>query len=197
MKGPAMDTPKFAAPEHPIHELIAKRWSPYSFADQSRTPTCSRSSKPLAGRRRPHVLREDAQQAGAADPLRVRDARGDARAGRREHRQDEGEPAPRRPDRRREPDPHHQQRQRAAAQGQHPAHPRRVAARIFPRDRHRRGAVSVPAAGPAAADGGDAAAASAGAARRRRGTPSSRRSRTTTRWCAAWWSTTSASWRKR
>ena len=32
-----MDTPKFAAPDHPIHELLAKRWSPYSFADQSVT----------------------------------------------------------------------------------------------------------------------------------------------------------------
>jgi nitroreductase len=29
-----MDTPKFAATDHPIHELIAKRWSPYSFAEQ-------------------------------------------------------------------------------------------------------------------------------------------------------------------
>jgi nitroreductase len=30
-----MDAPKQANPDHPIHELIAKRWSPYAFADRS------------------------------------------------------------------------------------------------------------------------------------------------------------------
>src|ERR1043166_1892318 len=30
----AMNHPKEAAPAHPIHELIAKRWSPYAFEDR-------------------------------------------------------------------------------------------------------------------------------------------------------------------
>lgn len=30
----AMSTHKHAAPDHPIHELIARRWSPYAFADR-------------------------------------------------------------------------------------------------------------------------------------------------------------------
>src|SRR3954467_13022162 len=30
-----MNTQKQANPDHPIHELIAKRWSPYAFADRS------------------------------------------------------------------------------------------------------------------------------------------------------------------
>ena len=29
-----MNTPKQAHPDHPIHELIARRWSPYAFADR-------------------------------------------------------------------------------------------------------------------------------------------------------------------
>src|SRR3954471_20634613 len=29
-----MQTPKDAKPDHPIHELLAKRWSPYAFADR-------------------------------------------------------------------------------------------------------------------------------------------------------------------
>jgi nitroreductase len=29
-----MNSPKEASPAHPIHELIAKRWSPYAFADR-------------------------------------------------------------------------------------------------------------------------------------------------------------------
>jgi nitroreductase len=29
-----MDDPKRAAAEHPIHELLARRWSPYAFADR-------------------------------------------------------------------------------------------------------------------------------------------------------------------
>lgn len=30
-----MNTPKQAAPAHPIHELLAARWSPYAFADRA------------------------------------------------------------------------------------------------------------------------------------------------------------------
>lgn len=30
-----MSAQKQASPDHPIHELLAKRWSPYSFADRS------------------------------------------------------------------------------------------------------------------------------------------------------------------
>lgn len=29
-----MKSPKEASPDHPIHELLAKRWSPYGFADR-------------------------------------------------------------------------------------------------------------------------------------------------------------------
>ena len=29
-----MQAPKDARPDHPIHELLAKRWSPYAFADR-------------------------------------------------------------------------------------------------------------------------------------------------------------------
>ena len=29
-----MNTQKQASPDHPIHELIARRWSPYAFADR-------------------------------------------------------------------------------------------------------------------------------------------------------------------
>jgi nitroreductase len=29
-----MTAPKQASPDHPIHELIARRWSPYAFADR-------------------------------------------------------------------------------------------------------------------------------------------------------------------
>lgn len=29
-----MNTQKQASPDHPIHELIAQRWSPYAFADR-------------------------------------------------------------------------------------------------------------------------------------------------------------------
>lgn len=29
-----MNAPKQATPDHPIHELIARRWSPYAFADR-------------------------------------------------------------------------------------------------------------------------------------------------------------------
>jgi nitroreductase len=29
-----MNAPKQATPDHPIHELLAKRWSPYAFADR-------------------------------------------------------------------------------------------------------------------------------------------------------------------
>jgi nitroreductase len=29
-----MNTPKQANPDHPIHDLIARRWSPYAFADR-------------------------------------------------------------------------------------------------------------------------------------------------------------------
>ena len=29
-----MSLPKEASPDHPIHELLAKRWSPYAFADR-------------------------------------------------------------------------------------------------------------------------------------------------------------------
>ena len=29
-----MSTQKQATPDHPIHELLAKRWSPYAFADR-------------------------------------------------------------------------------------------------------------------------------------------------------------------
>src|SRR5215207_8555115 len=29
-----MSAPKQATPDHPIHELLAKRWSPYAFADR-------------------------------------------------------------------------------------------------------------------------------------------------------------------
>src|SRR5262245_21129204 len=29
-----MSSHKYATPEHPIHELIAKRWSPYVFSDR-------------------------------------------------------------------------------------------------------------------------------------------------------------------
>src|SRR5438270_1999465 len=29
-----MSVQKQASPDHPIHELIAKRWSPYAFADR-------------------------------------------------------------------------------------------------------------------------------------------------------------------
>jgi nitroreductase len=29
-----MSSPKQATPDHPIHELLAKRWSPYAFADR-------------------------------------------------------------------------------------------------------------------------------------------------------------------
>jgi nitroreductase len=29
-----MTAPKQASPDHPIHELLARRWSPYSFADR-------------------------------------------------------------------------------------------------------------------------------------------------------------------
>ena len=29
-----MSQPKQATPAHPIHELIARRWSPYAFADR-------------------------------------------------------------------------------------------------------------------------------------------------------------------
>jgi nitroreductase len=29
-----MNTQKHAAPDHPIHELLARRWSPYAFADR-------------------------------------------------------------------------------------------------------------------------------------------------------------------
>lgn len=30
-----MSHPKHAAPDHPVHELIARRWSPYAFADRA------------------------------------------------------------------------------------------------------------------------------------------------------------------
>ena len=30
-----MNAPKQATPDHPIHELLAKRWSPYAFADRA------------------------------------------------------------------------------------------------------------------------------------------------------------------
>jgi len=30
-----MSIPKEASPDHPIHELLAKRWSPYAFADRA------------------------------------------------------------------------------------------------------------------------------------------------------------------
>jgi nitroreductase len=30
-----MSTPKQATPDHPIHELLARRWSPYAFADRA------------------------------------------------------------------------------------------------------------------------------------------------------------------
>jgi nitroreductase len=30
-----MSTPKQASPDHPIHELLGRRWSPYAFADRS------------------------------------------------------------------------------------------------------------------------------------------------------------------
>ena len=30
-----MSHPKEAKPDHPVHELITKRWSPYVFADKS------------------------------------------------------------------------------------------------------------------------------------------------------------------
>jgi nitroreductase len=38
-----MNAPKQAVPAHPIHELIAKRWSPYGFADRpvSKADLCS------------------------------------------------------------------------------------------------------------------------------------------------------------
>jgi len=29
-----MSHPKHASPDHPIHELFVKRWSPYAFSDQ-------------------------------------------------------------------------------------------------------------------------------------------------------------------
>lgn len=29
-----MNTPKHATPDHPIHEFISKRWSPYAFSDR-------------------------------------------------------------------------------------------------------------------------------------------------------------------
>ena len=29
-----MNVQKQATPDHPIHELIAKRWSPYAFSDR-------------------------------------------------------------------------------------------------------------------------------------------------------------------
>ena len=30
-----MDTTKQATPDHPVHRLIAGRWSPYAFADRA------------------------------------------------------------------------------------------------------------------------------------------------------------------
>ncbi len=30
-----MSTAKQATPDHPIHDLIAKRWSPYAFSDRA------------------------------------------------------------------------------------------------------------------------------------------------------------------
>src|SRR3954464_4463720 len=30
-----MDTTKQATPDHPVHRLIASRWSPYAFADRA------------------------------------------------------------------------------------------------------------------------------------------------------------------
>src|SRR2546423_570 len=32
--GKRMNAPKQATPDHPIHELLARRWSPYAFADR-------------------------------------------------------------------------------------------------------------------------------------------------------------------
>jgi hypothetical protein len=29
-----MSHPEHASPDHPIHELFVKRWSPYAFCDQ-------------------------------------------------------------------------------------------------------------------------------------------------------------------
>src|SRR5262245_52848056 len=34
-RGRAMNPHKQAKPDHPIHELLAKRWSPYAFADRT------------------------------------------------------------------------------------------------------------------------------------------------------------------
>ena len=38
-----MASPKQAAPDHPIHELLTKRWSPYAFADRHVTDEDLRS----------------------------------------------------------------------------------------------------------------------------------------------------------
>ena len=38
-----MNSLKHAKPDHPVHELIAARWSPYGFADQSVSPEDLRS----------------------------------------------------------------------------------------------------------------------------------------------------------
>src|SRR4051794_13296975 len=34
-RGRAMSIAKEASPDHPIHELLSKRWSPYAFADRA------------------------------------------------------------------------------------------------------------------------------------------------------------------
>jgi nitroreductase len=38
-----MNTVKHAKPDHPVHELIARRWSPYGFADRPVSPEDLRS----------------------------------------------------------------------------------------------------------------------------------------------------------
>ncbi len=38
-----MSVQKEATPDHPVHELIAKRWSPYAFADRAVSPADLRS----------------------------------------------------------------------------------------------------------------------------------------------------------
>jgi nitroreductase len=43
MEDPSMTPQKQATPDHPIHELIARRWSPYAFSDRSVTDDDLRS----------------------------------------------------------------------------------------------------------------------------------------------------------
>ena len=67
-----MNTQKQATPEHPIHELLAKRWSPYAFAERTVSDDDLRSLFEAARYSLDCRVSLDGMSAAENDPVRGR-----------------------------------------------------------------------------------------------------------------------------